>query len=437
MAKNTCWRGHNYEGWSCPVCDLEAASEKQAQRAEEQTRRIEESNREAAERAAEAAREGAEALREQADRLEELEWSRQAAEAEAITGRRQLIEREHVIRAQARADQARRLLDGGLPEDALRQAREAIALDPECFQGYDVAIIVLSTRGESQEERELLYKQIISLRSPENVGNSRLHVCVLSRVRGDAELLDALLKVLAENARSFGTPLALRSVADALVAQDLREVVPPLIETNLSVRSSLVLHALLMEFNGASQQLLASFLGGFTRDTRRSLLNEFAALQTQASSLRISPLTLEKIRQAVIQRYEQWRPEIQQQLAESAKRKANASVSDTPVGIGCVGVPIALVAALAVMERVRLPPGTANRIPLPIVALLPALLLLASGFLGWLVVWALARALHWSVASAIGYHRRLREAELAESREWSTVFAPANAPRDCTAPSGL
>jgi|GEM_PF-3640035 len=334
MSWKTCWNGHSYQGSSCPICELEKTSKEHLRQLEKERKqlekelekereKIEEATREAAREADRVAREQAEASREHLERLQELQWEQEAAAARAAAEARDLIERQHVIRAAALAQQAGRLFESGLTQEALQQALTALQTDPECFYAYEVAVAVLQALGESEKARDLQRKQIASLRSSEYCDDSRLHVHMLSKIKDDPELLHALEDVFRDNAHRWTRDLsAFRHVLEALAQHNLTSLTREVGSRMFSANMSLALLALLLDFEAASVHWLTEFLGAFDASSRNRVLDQFISLQEKAQALKISSKTLELVRSTIALRYEQWRPEIEQALATKASDEA-------------------------------------------------------------------------------------------------------------------
>lgn len=408
MSTKTCWRGHIYQGWSCPTCDMIKASERHA-------REVGESNLEAAQQAAEVAertaREHREALEEHAQHIEELQREQQEEH-------RYLVEHADEIKAEALVDKAARLLRVGLLKEACDVAIGALRLDPECLPAYHVAVAAFRAQGMAAQARELLRKQISLLADPANAMNPEAHVELLESVGTDAELLPLLLNVLAANCNQYCDRWSLgglNRLSRVLLGRGLRNQAEMLVEARLAKGETLTLHALRMELCGASSDPVQGYIARFLADSRETLLKQFHALND--AELALSSEVRGSIQAALRERYDKWLPDIRKVFAESARRQASveARQSNGPAAAGCAVValgifvvtPVIISAFAYVLRRVL---GDSMWLMIPYLLL-------------WVGVWFAVRGFIRRSIEQGDYGQKFGEAMRNEMESWRTVNA--------------
>lgn len=324
-----CWSHGKYDGWSCPVCDVEEAIKKQTETAlrlheeemyarEEQARTLQEAQEEAAFRAEMASIETQSRMQALAE-----QQKRNIAEAPRL-------------QAKAMSERAYELYRVGLYEDAFKTSLKAIELDRTNIYATETAAWALTKRGREPEARLYYEKQLALLNTSEYMSSPAWFKSVLQGLPDDNELLGAFSNTLRRNSRQWAAYGDCFDLIDALMDRKLLDDAEALTETLIANANSLMLQAYLFEISQrvgkSSNEGLSKFLQSIPFNKRSEVLRSFEDLSSRKA--RLSGTTVSEVKEAICKRYKAWRPDIENNLADAITNETRKARSGAAWGCG-------------------------------------------------------------------------------------------------------
>ena len=310
MAKKICWScGTGYEGYSCPICAQkkilkEHVAELERISAEENRQRVEE----------------AQAIQ---DAFQTAALDMEMAAIEATEQQKRNISEAWQLQAQSKSDRAYELLEAGMYAEAVRLSKEAINQDPSNIAPYMTAAWALHENGHESKAVEYFRKQISLLNTPRYARSPADFYSVLVGLPDDNALLQAFSDSLRNNSsRWHGSPDCL-NLLDELIGRNLLSEAQHLTEALISNSDSLMLQAYWLEIakrTSITTAKLSAFLHPIPFTNRSQLLKDLQSLDSRKGIF--SDTTINTLREGICNRYKEWKPEIENQISESAVREA-------------------------------------------------------------------------------------------------------------------
>ena len=331
-----CYRcGTIYDGWSCPMCSLKREM-KEAQ---------------------DDASIAQEAMHER--ELEAIEGAREDIRMEmqdAAARQKGAIAQSWRLQAEAKVKRAYELYKADLYQDAVKLCMDAMSQDPGNIAAYRVAAWAYARMGQSGEARDLLDKQIKLLKTSD-YKNSRVHALkVLQdvlRMQDNRALISAFLDMSEHFGDDNAPGVRLRNrghssldLVDELMKPAMYKEARQLF-MNTTTNGTLLARTYEVELDiqttgKADPGKLAKYLKGLAATDRQGVFEEFERI---AGGGKFSESALDFVRTQILQRYEEWKPEIERELVTSATDSAEheASKGRGPIIVGwAIGVAVSL-----------------------------------------------------------------------------------------------
>ncbi len=315
MNKTTCWTcGTAYEGYSCPICEQrkmlkEHAEEMERISAEETRRRTEESQ----------------AMQ---DAIQEAALEMEMAAYEAAERQKRNISSAWQLQAQSKSDRAHELYDAGMYAEAVRLSKEAIKQDPSNIEPYICAAWSLEKEGRQAEAADYYKKQIGLLDTQRYRQSPDTFDWVLSGLPADDDALDsAFSDSLRRNSAGWSRAAACFGLLDTLLQFEFVDEARHVAEALAGRSDSLLLQAYLLEIEGhagaASTVRLSSYLRSIPFNLRAQVLDNFQSIANREEPF--SETTMNLLREGICERYNEWRPDIENDISEYAIREAKGA----------------------------------------------------------------------------------------------------------------
>ncbi len=242
--------------------------------------------------------------------------------------------------------EAERDLIGNKARDALDLSEQAVRLDPQNLRAHLIGARACRILGEGAREAELLEAAVDLLRQPQHAASGEAFLEVLKHLR-NGRLIGQVVRIyLTLGSRPIEEVLPLvrvlvahGAVSDALVLLDL---LPPSARSLATCAYTLEVTG--RAFHGIPPEL-HEYLHGVPSDRRDHLLEEFVALRQDPT---LGRTTVNAIRDALQQRYDEWATDIGQQLGQKARAEALAAIGSAWVGTAVARALATMAAGLVV-----------------------------------------------------------------------------------------
>lgn len=299
-----CYRcGTIYDGWSCPICSLKRDMEKAHEEASRDQERMLEEQGEAIESAMEDTRADIEVAAARQEKAIAESWRSQA---------------------EAKIHRAYDLYRADLNEEAIKLCLEAISQDPGNIGAYRVACWAYADMGQEAKARDLLKKQIQLLETKAYANDTAQALQVLRdivRIEGNTALISSFIEVVRHSRSVYGFLDELMESTLYEEARQLYSARPRRADNHEEALLGLVYEIELDNKVSGKAHLdkLNSYVKSLAATDRRSVVEGFRDI---AGSGKFSEDTIDAVRTALLDRYKEWKPDIEKELAKTAAGNA-------------------------------------------------------------------------------------------------------------------
>jgi len=339
-----------HEGWQCPVCDIERAIKQQTdttkkiheeeskERAKQHDRQLKASwaeakaLREASEDQIQALQEASEA---QVQALKEAAYRAEIAAEEGVEEQRENIANAWSLQSQAKVNKAYELYRAQMYDQALSLLKDAIDKDPSNLEAYIVAAWVLDSKGDYSKSFEY-YKIQIDLLKTSSYSDISTAIKVLNNLPNDKELIRSFQAILYSNMEIWGKAIynhieniEFKKLINELIKHELFEDAKNVIEFLINKYSRLEYHAYLIEINNRlgkeNDESLWQFLKTLSFSTRSDICDQIHNIIKNTENI-FGDKTISQLKARVRERYNEWVPEIADDISEKAQNEATKGI---------------------------------------------------------------------------------------------------------------
>lgn len=322
------WHAIEYHGGMCPRC----WQEKQQERLIREHERI---SAEETRRQADLEEDRARREEELADRIEASNLEAAYEMAAAAEEQKRNIANAPRLESQSTSERAWELYQVGLYEDALRTALKALNLDRGNMRACQIAAWALTKQGRNREATQYFQKQVALLNTPDYKNAPRWFRSVFLELPPDDAISRAFSNALRTNSKQWRGSNDSFELIDTLIDGKLFDDAKGLTQNLIANCDSLMLEAYSLEIGArtgtSSTERLSAFLQSLRFDKRSYLLDSFQAISECKGPL--SDTTISRIKEALCERYRQWKPEIENEISETAIK--DTSGAGFAAGWGC------------------------------------------------------------------------------------------------------
>jgi len=317
--------GLSYDGWNCPVCSTQ---DKLAQQQKGIKDIIEKSSEEQQRSIEYVLEEQKRLLDEHKEDLESAVADAQLEMDLALDEYKKTTSNAWKLQAESKTDRAYDLMEAGLFREAIDLCSEAIKQDPGNVRPYLCAAGSFGRLRDKLAVKRYLSDAIKLLLTSEYKAKQEIVSNVLSFIlmlKENAELIASFIKV-SRHFRFFPSTL-LHMLMEHSLYGEAQEV---LLNT-MNYGTHLIGHAYRIDLGQkvsgkSSSDELIKYLRSVPYSSRKKIFEEFNELDKQEPLF--SPTTHKILREKILERYEEWKPEITEELSNKAYEYAKHYASD-------------------------------------------------------------------------------------------------------------